>query len=255
MSLIKIENASLGYEGKTVVNDISVDIKEKDYICIVGENGSGKTTLMKALLGLLKPLSGSITYSDGLKQNEIGYLPQSSDIQRDFPASVQEVVLSGCLNKKHTFFYPKEQKKTAAENMKLTGIYNLRKKCFRELSGGQRQRAYIAMTLAQDTDIVLLDEPSTYLDISSQFELMDIVSAMKKSGKTVITVLHDLNMALSNSDMTAVMKNGRLLGVLPPKEAAESGLIRQALGVEAVLDEKAGQYLLFKGENHEKSNN
>ncbi|MBP8658707.1 MAG: ATP-binding cassette domain-containing protein, partial [Ruminococcus sp.] len=121
MSLIKIENASLGYEGKTVVNDISVDIKEKDYICIVGENGSGKTTLMKALLGLLKPLSGSITYSDGLKQNEIGYLPQSSDIQRDFPASVQEVVLSGCLNKKHTFFYSKEQKKTAAENMKLTG--------------------------------------------------------------------------------------------------------------------------------------
>ena len=105
MSLIKIENASLGYEGKTVVNDISVDIKEKDYICIVGENGSGKTTLMKALLGLLKPLSGSITYSDGLKQNEIGYLPQSSDIKRDFPASVQEVVLSGCLNKKHTFFY------------------------------------------------------------------------------------------------------------------------------------------------------
>lgn len=127
MSLIKIENASLGYEGKTVVNDISVDIKEKDYICIVGENGSGKTTLMKALLGLLKPLSGSITYSDGLKQNEIGYLPQSSDIQRDFPASVQEVVLSGCLNKKHTFFYSKEQKKTAAENMKLTGIYDLRK--------------------------------------------------------------------------------------------------------------------------------
>ena len=147
MSLIKIENASLGYEGKTVVNDISVDIKEKDYICIVGENGSGKTTLMKALLGLLKPLSGSITYSDGLKQNEIGYLPQSSDIQRDFPASVQEVVLSGCLNKKHTFFYSKEQKKTAAENMKLTGIYDLRKKCFRELSGGQRQRVMLARAL------------------------------------------------------------------------------------------------------------
>lgn len=111
MSLIKIENASLGYEGKTVVNDISVDIKEKDYICIVGENGSGKTTLMKALLGLLKPLSGSITYSDGLKQNEIGYLPQSSDIQRDFPASVQEVVLSGCLNKKHTFSIQRNRKK------------------------------------------------------------------------------------------------------------------------------------------------
>lgn len=137
MSLIKIENASLGYEGKTVVNDISVDIKEKDYICIVGENGSGKTTLMKALLGLLKPLSGSITYSDGLKQNEIGYLPQSSDIQRDFPASVQEVVLSGCLNKNTPFLF-KRAEKTAAENMKLTGIYNLRKnvsESFRAVSG------------------------------------------------------------------------------------------------------------------------
>lgn len=141
------------------------------------------------------------------------------------------------------------------EALESAGVSDIADRKVSELSGGQRQRAYIAMTLAQDTDIVLLDEPSTYLDISSQFELTDIVYAMKKRGKTVITVLHDLNMALSNSDMTAVMKNGRLLGVLPPKEAAESGLIRQALGVEAVLDEKTGQYLLFKGENHEKSYN
>ena len=111
MWLIKIENGSLGYEGKTVVNDISVDIKEKDYICIVGENGSGKTTLMKALLGLLKPLSGSITYSDGLKQNEIGYLPQSSDIQRDFPASVQGWCFRAVLIKNTPFFIQRSRKK------------------------------------------------------------------------------------------------------------------------------------------------
>ena len=117
MSLIKIENASLGYEGKTVVNDISVDIKEKDYICIVGENGSGKTTLMKALLGLLKPLSGSITYSDGLKQNEIGYLPQQTVVQKDFPASVQEIVLSGCQGRCGIRpFYNKEEKQLAWES-------------------------------------------------------------------------------------------------------------------------------------------
>lgn len=191
MSLIKIENASLGYEGKTVVNDISVDIKEKDYICIVGENGSGKTTLMKALLGLLKPLSGSITYSDGLKQNEIGYLPQSSDIQRDFPASVQEVVLSGCLNKKHTFFYSKEQKKTAAENMKLTGIYDLRKKCFRELSGGQRQRVMLARALCATHKLIILDEPVTGLDPMAMADMYALIKKLNESGITIIMVSHD----------------------------------------------------------------
>ena len=190
MSLIKIENASLGYEGKTVVNDISVDIKEKDYICIVGENGSGKTTLMKALLGLLKPLSGSITYSDGLKQNEIGYLPQSSDIQRDFPASVQEVVLSGCLNKKHTFFYSKEQKKTAAENMKLTGIYDLRKKCFRELSGGQRQRVMLARALCATHKLIILDEPFKGLDEALKIKIGEILKK-ESNARPIIIVSHE----------------------------------------------------------------
>ena len=199
MSLIKIKNASLGYEGKTVVNDISVDIKEKDYICIVGENGSGKTTLMKALLGLLKPLSGSITYSDGLKQNEIGYLPQSSDIQRDFPASVQEVVLSGCLNKKHTFFYSKEQKKTAAENMKLTGIYDLRKKCFRELSGGQRQRVMLARALCATHKLIILDEPVTGLDPMAMADMYALIKKLNESGITIIMVSHDVNSAVSNA--------------------------------------------------------
>ena len=204
MSLIKIENASLGYEGKTVVNDISVDIKEKDYICIVGENGSGKTTLMKGLLGLLKPLSGSITYSDGLKQNEIGYLPQSSDIQRDFPASVQEVVLSGCLNKKHTFFYSKEQKKTAAENMKLTGIYDLRKKCFRELSGGQRQRVMLARALCATHKLIILDEPVTGLDPMAMADMYALIKKLNESGITIIMVSHDVNSAVSNASKIGI---------------------------------------------------
>ena len=208
MSLIKIENASLGYEGKTVVNDISVDIKEKDYICIVGENGSGKTTLMKALLGLLKPLSGSITYSDGLKQNEIGYLPQSSDIQRDFPASVQEVVLSGCLNKKHTFFYSKEQKKTAAENMKLTGIYDLRKKCFRELSGGQRQRLSIARAVLKNPDILILDEATSALDTESEKLVQDALNKLLE-GRTSVVIAHRLS-TIHNADKIIVVDHGRI---------------------------------------------
>ncbi len=159
MSLIKIENASLGYEGKTVVNDISVDIKEKDYICIVGENGSGKTTLMKALLGLLKPLSGSITYSDGLKQNEIGYLPQSSDIQRDFPASVQEVVLSG----------------------------------------GQRQRVMLARALCATHKLIILDEPVTGLDPMAMADMYALIKKLNESGITIIMVSHDVNSAVSNA--------------------------------------------------------
>ena len=120
-SIIEARNVCMDFaigDGSIVhaLKGINLQIPPNRLSVLRGRSGSGKTTLMKALLGLLKPLSGSITYSDGLKQNEIGYLPQSSDIQRDFPASVQEVVLSGCLNKKHTFFYSKEQKKTAAEN-------------------------------------------------------------------------------------------------------------------------------------------
>ena len=211
--------------------------------------------------GLLKPSRGQVII-DGKDISEMKHTVLAQKI-----SYMEQVHNSGIITVRalasHGRFpylgYPRrftaQDKKTVDEALEAAGVSDIADRRVSELSGGQRQRAYIAMTLAQDTDIVLLDEPSTYLDIRSQFELTDIVSAMKKSGKTVITVLHDLNMALSNSDMTAVMKNGRLLGVMPPREAAESGLIRQALGVEAVLDEKTGQYLLFKGENHEKSYN
>ena len=103
MSLIVFNKVTIGYDGKSVISDLSFQIKPNEYVCIVGENGSGKTTLMKCLLGLIPPLSGKITFGDGLTQNEIGYLPQKTVLQKDFPASVEEVVLSGCLNKKHTF--------------------------------------------------------------------------------------------------------------------------------------------------------
>ena len=212
MSLIKIENASLGYEGKTVVKDISVDIKERDYICIVGENGSGKTTLMKALLGLLKPLSGSITYGDGLRQNEIGYLPQSSDIQRDFPASVSEVVLSGCLNKKHTFFYSKEQKKTAAENMKLTGIYDLRKKCFRELSGGQRQVVTLLMCTLNMPKLLLLDEHTAALDPKTAAKVLEISDQIiSENHLTAMMVTHNMKDAIAHGNRLIMMHEGRVI--------------------------------------------
>lgn len=200
MSLITIEDVSMGYEGKTVISNLSIKINENDYVCIVGENGSGKTTLMKCLLGLLLVQSGTIKYSDGLKQNEIGYLPQQTLIQKDFPASVSEVVLSGCLNQKHTLFYSKEQKKLAAKNMELTGIYPLRKKCFRELSGGQRQRAMLARALCAARKLIILDEPVTGLDPKATQDMYELIKRLNISGITVIMVTHDITAAVNNAN-------------------------------------------------------
>ncbi len=259
--MLELRNLYGGYGGKDILEDISISFAEGSVTSVIGANGCGKSTLLQMCCGLLKPSRGQVLI-DGkdifkMKHTElaqkISYMEQVHNSGR---ITVRALASHGRFP---YLGYPRrftaQDKKTVDEALEAAGVSDIADRKVSELSGGQRQRAYIAMTLAQDTDIVLLDEPSTYLDISSQFELTDIVSAMKNRGKTVITVLHDINMALSNSDMTAVMKNGRLLGVMPPREAAESGLIRQALGVEAVLDEKTGQYLLFKGENHEKSYN
>ena len=199
MALIEIKNASMGYEGKIVLSDINLKINEGDYVCIVGENDSGKTTLMKRLLGLLPAESGSITYGDGLKQREIGYLPQQTVLQKDFPASVSEVVLSGCLNKKHTLFYSKEQKETAAKNMELTGIYPLRKKCFRELSGGQRQRVLLARALCATHKLLILDEPVTGLDPKAPADMYALIKNLNKNGITIIMVSHDITASVNNA--------------------------------------------------------
>lgn len=199
MALISIDNASIGYEGKTVLSEISLKIREKDYICIVGENGSGKTTLMKCMLGLIQPLSGKITYGEGLKQNEIGYLPQQTVFQKDFPACVSEVVMSGCLNKKHTLFYSKEQKEKAAKNMELTGIYSMRKKCFRELSGGQQQRAMLARALCATSKLLILDEPVTGLDPKASSDMYALIKDLNEDGITIVMVSHDITAAVNNA--------------------------------------------------------
>lgn len=199
MSLISIKNASIGYDGKTVFSGLSLNIESGDYVCIVGENGSGKTTLMKCLLGLIQPISGEINFSDGLKQNEIGYLPQQTAIQKDFPASVFEVVMSGCLNKKHTLFYSKEQKNQAKLNMELTGIFEMRRRCFRELSGGQQQRAMLARALCATSKLLILDEPVTGLDPKATSDMYSLISDLNKKGITIIMVSHDITSAVTHA--------------------------------------------------------
>lgn len=198
MALIKCENLSLGYEGRAIIENLNFEVNGGDYLCIVGENGSGKSTLMKTLLGLQKPLAGRITTGDGLMKNEIGYLPQQTVVQRDFPASVKEVVLSGCQGHLGLRpFYSKEDKALAAENMEKMGITALAGRCYRELSGGQQQRVLLARALCATRKVILLDEPVSGLDPKVTAEMYDLIENLnKKENITVITVSHDINAAV-----------------------------------------------------------
>ncbi|MCI8332704.1 MAG: metal ABC transporter ATP-binding protein [Clostridiales bacterium] len=190
-ALITCENVSLGYEGKTVVSNIHFAVGQGDYLCIVGENGSGKSTLMRAMLGLQKPLQGKICLGEGLKRSEIGYLPQRSAHQADFPASVSEVVLSGCLNRKR-LFYTKEDRRQALQNMERMEIVDLAKRCFRELSGGQQQRVLLARALCSAKKVLFLDEPTAGLDSKVTAELYEVIQDLHQNGLAVIMISHDL---------------------------------------------------------------
>ena len=201
MSLISCRELSLGYDGRAVVNGMSFSVDIGDYLCIVGENGSGKSTLIKTLLGLIPPLGGEIMLGDNLKRFEIGYLPQQTDVQKDFPASVHEIVLSGCLNGSGIRpFYTKEQKKKVAENMDKLGISGLAKRCYRDLSGGQQQRVLLARALCATHRLLLLDEPTAGLDPNASSELYKIITKLNTEEKiTIIMISHDVVTALEKA--------------------------------------------------------
>lgn len=197
MALISCENLNLGYENKLIVENLTFCVNSGDYLCIVGENGSGKSTLMRTILHLQSQISGKLSFGDGLKSSEIGYLPQQTAAQKDFPASVYEVVLSGCLNKCGISpFYSKAQKKAAQNNMEMLGIANLASRCYRELSGGQQQRVLLARALCASSKLILLDEPVSGLDPKVTEDMYSAISELNKSGVTVIMVSHDIEAAL-----------------------------------------------------------
>lgn len=201
MALIKCENISIGYEGQTVVKDLDFQIAPGDYLCIVGENGSGKSTLVRSLLGLKNVEKGQIIYGDGLKQTEIGYLPQQTDVQKDFPASVYEVVRSGRLNSRGFHpFYTAADRKAAVEKMDLLGIRDLAKQCFRDLSGGQKQRVLLARALCATKSLLLLDEPVTGLDPIVTGEFYQLIRRInRESGIAVVMVSHDIESAVKDA--------------------------------------------------------
>lgn len=199
-ALLKIENLTLSYENMTVIENMSFEVADGDYLCIVGENGSGKSTLVKALLSLKKPEKGSIEFGEGLKKNEVGYLPQQTMAQKDFPASVYEVVLSGCLNSRGIRpFYSAKERQKALETMELLGITDLKNRSYRDLSGGQQQRVLLSRALCATKKLILLDEPVAGLDPIVTAELYDLIEKINKSGVTVIMVTHDLSAAINCS--------------------------------------------------------
>ncbi len=201
MPQISVQKVSMSYEKKPVLEDVSFEVEQGDYLCIVGENGSGKTTLMKGILGLMPLRSGSIRFGEGVNSNQIGYLPQQTVVQKDFPASVFEVALSGCLNRIGIRpFYSAREKQRALRNLEVLGIGNLKLKSYKSLSAGQQQRVLLARALCAAEKIVLLDEPATGLDPIVTEELYRIVRDLNKKGATIIMISHDVKAAVENAN-------------------------------------------------------
>ena len=206
MSQIICKDLTLGYEGHTVCEGLNLTVERGDYLCIVGDNGSGKTTLMRALLSLKPALSGMITFGDGVTARDIGYLPQQSELQKDFPASVEEVVLSGCtarLGKR--FFMGRGERLEAMQNMKMMNVYDLAKRSYSTLSGGQMQRVLLARALCAANKVLILDEPVSGLDPNASADMYETIHHLNKhTGITIIMVTHDIDNALR--DATKVLK-------------------------------------------------
>ena len=201
MAYVTVRDLSLGYDAHTIAEGLNFTVCAGDYLCIVGENGSGKTTLMKTLLRLQEPVGGQILIGDGLKKNEIGYLPQQTVIQKDFPASVWEIVLSGCQGRCGLRpFYNREEKRLAEENMERMGIAHLAGRCYRELSGGQQQRVLLARALCATRKVLLLDEPVSGLDPKVTGEMYGLIEGLNREGVTVIMISHDIAAAVRYAD-------------------------------------------------------
>lgn len=208
MAQIICRNLAIGYDGKAIVQNMNFSVNTGEYLCVIGENGAGKSTFMKTLLGLQPPIQGEILFGDNLKQNEIGYLPQQTEVQKDFPASVREIVLSGCQNQLGLRpFYNRKEKSYAEAILNKLQITDLAEQCYRELSGGQKQRVLLARALCATKKMLLLDEPVAGLDPKTAKEMYYLIQKINREENiTVIMISHDIQIAVNYA--SHVMKIG-----------------------------------------------
>ncbi len=205
---IVCQHLALGYSNHVLHRNINFKIPSGSYCAIVGDNGVGKSTLVKTILGLIPPLSGGIHLGEGMKNSDIGYLPQQSQIQKDFPASVREVVHSGLLNQKGWRpFYSRAEKQRARDMLEKLSISHLRKKSYSELSGGQQQRVLLARALCATGKAILLDEPTAGLDVATARDFYQLLRKLSLEGITIIMITHHLDKVLEDVDYVICLNN------------------------------------------------
>lgn len=230
--ILECSELTASYDGRKVLSGLSFTINEGDYVCILGENGSGKSTLVKCLLGIKSPDSGKIIMGDGLRQKDIGYLPQHTDLAKGFPATVTEVVLSGCLGRRGLRpFYSSKEKQLAKQAMERLRIAELAGRSCRELSGGQQQRMLLARAMCAAEKLLLLDEPVTGLDPSAAADMYDLISELnKKDGMTIIMVSHDVVKSLDSASKILCLCSSDHSFYGTPQEYANSHISSKFIG-------------------------
>ena len=225
MVQLTAKNLSIGYEGKPVLEGLDFTIQQGDCLCIVGENGAGKSTLMKTLLGLKASLKGTVERSSQIQPGSSGYLPQQREVQRDFPASVREIVLSGFQGRCGLRpFYTKQEKQAVMENLRRMAAEHLADRCYRELSGGQQQRVLLARALCASQSMLLLDEPVAGLDPTATAELYRLIQHInQKDGITVVMISHDIQAALPSASHVLHLGKKTFFGTVEEYRASALG--------------------------------
>lgn len=214
MALIQCEHVALGYGKQVLVQGLDLEVTRGDYLCIVGDNGVGKSTFLRTLLGLQPPLAGQITLGEGLTQKDLGYLPQQTQVQRDFPATVEEIVSSGFGSAMGWRpFLSRGERNRMEENLQRMGIAHLAKRSYRTLSGGQQQRVRLARALCAADTLLLLDEPMAGLDPEGTAEMYALIDQLNREGMTIVMVSHDLTGVQAHA--THVLRMGREPQVIP----------------------------------------